>query len=170
MSSDMGHIFCSGLSFRIRRVNTVIFIKSNPSEIILDPPLKWTFPSLNLNTSTVMIWLKDFWNQQKNKQIVVSMKPWKISFRHQIVLIQISHLELHCLHLFRSAGEVSGGRLVSAPDLGLWGPASNPAGGGILLIITKACLFKYTENFTTQKWKFSLQIKILIFFIFLLKT
>ena len=35
--------------------------------------------------------------------------------------------------------------------------------------ITKTCLFKYTENFTTKKWKFS-DKKILIFFILLLKT
>ena len=34
--------------------------------------------------------------------------------------------------------------------------------------ITKTCLFKYTENFTTQKWKFS--DKNLIFAIFLLKN
>ena len=38
----------------------------------------------------------------------------------------------------------------------------------ILQTITKICLFKYTENFTTKNEKF--QIKILIFFIFLLKT
>ena len=35
--------------------------------------------------------------------------------------------------------------------------------------ITKTCLFKYIENFTTKKGKFS-DKKILIFFIFLLKT
>ena len=35
--------------------------------------------------------------------------------------------------------------------------------------ITKTCLFKYTENFTVKKWNKN-QIKILIFFIFLLKT
>ena len=34
--------------------------------------------------------------------------------------------------------------------------------------ITKTCLFKYTENFTTKKWKFS--DKKFWFFIFLLKT
>ena len=34
--------------------------------------------------------------------------------------------------------------------------------------ITKTCLFKYTENCTTNHKNF--QIKILIFFIFLLKT
>ena len=38
-----------------------------------------------------------------------------------------------------------------------------------LIRITKTCLFKYIENFTTKKWKFS-DKKILIFFIFLLKT
>ena len=32
--------------------------------------------------------------------------------------------------------------------------------------ITKTCLFKYTENFTTKKF----QMNILIFFMFLLKT
>ena len=37
------------------------------------------------------------------------------------------------------------------------------------LYITKTRLFKYTENFTTKKWKFS-DKKPLIFFIFLLKT
>ena len=36
--------------------------------------------------------------------------------------------------------------------------------------ITKRCLFKYTENFTTKKWKFSDKKKKPIFFIFLLKT
>ena len=36
--------------------------------------------------------------------------------------------------------------------------------------ITKTRLFKYTENFTIKKWKKKNQIKILIFFIFLLKT
>ena len=35
--------------------------------------------------------------------------------------------------------------------------------------ITKTCLVKYNENFTTKKWKFS-DKKILIFFIFVLKT
>ena len=35
--------------------------------------------------------------------------------------------------------------------------------------ITKTRLFKYTENFTTKKWKFS-DKTILIFFLFLLKT
>ena len=35
--------------------------------------------------------------------------------------------------------------------------------------ITKTRLFKYIENFTIKKWKFS-DKKILIFFIFLLKT
>ena len=35
--------------------------------------------------------------------------------------------------------------------------------------ITKTCLFKYTENLTTQKNE-NFQVKILIFFIFLLKT
>ena len=35
--------------------------------------------------------------------------------------------------------------------------------------VTKTFLFKYTENFTTRKWKFS-DKKILIFFIFLLNT
>ena len=35
--------------------------------------------------------------------------------------------------------------------------------------ITKTRLFKYIENFTTKKWKFS-DKKNLIFFIFLLKT
>ena len=35
--------------------------------------------------------------------------------------------------------------------------------------ITKTRLYKYTENFTTKKWKFS-DKKILIFFILLLKT
>ena len=35
--------------------------------------------------------------------------------------------------------------------------------------ITKTVLFKYTENFITKRWKFS-DKKILIFFIFLLKT
>ena len=39
----------------------------------------------------------------------------------------------------------------------------------VFLIITKTCLFKYTENFTTKKWKFS-DKKILIFFTFLLKN
>ena len=39
----------------------------------------------------------------------------------------------------------------------------------ILQHITKTCLFKYIENFTTEKWKFSDKI-FLIFFIFLLKT
>ena len=37
------------------------------------------------------------------------------------------------------------------------------------LYITKTCLFKYTENFITKKWKFS-DKKNLIFFKFLLKT
>ena len=41
--------------------------------------------------------------------------------------------------------------------------------GNITLDITKTRLFKYTENFTTKKWQFFRQ-KILIFFIFLLKT
>ena len=35
--------------------------------------------------------------------------------------------------------------------------------------ITKTCLFKYTENFTTKKWKFT-DKKSIIFFIFLLKN
>ena len=35
--------------------------------------------------------------------------------------------------------------------------------------ITKTCLFKYTENFTTKKRNFS-DKKTLIFFLFLLKT
>ena len=35
--------------------------------------------------------------------------------------------------------------------------------------ITKTRLFKYIENFTTKKYE-NFQIKILIFFIFLLKT
>ena len=38
-----------------------------------------------------------------------------------------------------------------------------------MLGITKTCLFKYTENFTTKKWKFSDE-KFWYFFIFLLKT
>ena len=37
------------------------------------------------------------------------------------------------------------------------------------LTITKTCLFKYTENFTTKKWKFSDKI-FWFFFIYLLKT
>ena len=37
------------------------------------------------------------------------------------------------------------------------------------MFITKTRLFKYTENFTKKKWKFS-DKKILIFFTFLLKT
>ena len=37
-----------------------------------------------------------------------------------------------------------------------------------VIAMTKIRLFKYTENFTTKKGNF--QIKILIFFIFLLKT
>ena len=41
--------------------------------------------------------------------------------------------------------------------------------GGSITTITKTCLSKYTENFTTKKGKFS-DKKILIFFIFLLKT
>ena len=36
-------------------------------------------------------------------------------------------------------------------------------------LITKICLFKYTENFTTKKWNFS-DKKFWFFFIFLLKT
>ena len=36
--------------------------------------------------------------------------------------------------------------------------------------ITKICLFKYIENFTTKKKKEYFQKKILILFIFLLKT
>ena len=35
--------------------------------------------------------------------------------------------------------------------------------------ITKTRLFKYTENFTSKKWKKKSDKKILIFFIFLLK-
>ena len=35
--------------------------------------------------------------------------------------------------------------------------------------ITKTCLFKYTENFTTKNWKFSDEILIFLF-IFLLKN
>ena len=35
--------------------------------------------------------------------------------------------------------------------------------------ITKTCLFKYTENFTTKKWKFT-DKKFWYFFIFLPKT
>ena len=35
--------------------------------------------------------------------------------------------------------------------------------------ITKTRLFKYIENFTTKNWKI-VQAKILIFFMFLLKT
>ena len=38
----------------------------------------------------------------------------------------------------------------------------------VLAFIMKTYLFKYTENFTTKNEKF--QIKILIFFLFLLKT
>ena len=41
-------------------------------------------------------------------------------------------------------------------------------GSTFLSIITKTCLFKYTENFTTKNENF--QIKNLIFFMFLLKT
>ena len=37
------------------------------------------------------------------------------------------------------------------------------------IAITKTCLFKYAENFTNKKWKFS-DKKNLIFFIFLLKA
>ena len=39
----------------------------------------------------------------------------------------------------------------------------------VIYLITKTRLFKNTENFTNKKWKFS-DKKILIFFIFLLKT
>ena len=39
----------------------------------------------------------------------------------------------------------------------------------ILEHIMKTRLFKYTENFTTKKWKFS-DKKILVFFLFLLET
>ena len=39
----------------------------------------------------------------------------------------------------------------------------------MLQYITKTRLFKYIENFTTKKWKFSDE-KILIFFLILLKT
>ena len=38
----------------------------------------------------------------------------------------------------------------------------------VTTVIMKTYLFKYTENFTTKKWKFS--DKNLIFFMFLLKT
>ena len=38
-----------------------------------------------------------------------------------------------------------------------------------IMSITKTRLFKYTEKFTTKKWKFS-DKKTLICFIFLLKT
>ena len=37
-------------------------------------------------------------------------------------------------------------------------------------VIANTRLFKYIENFTTKKERESFQIKILIFFIFLLKT
>ena len=37
----------------------------------------------------------------------------------------------------------------------------------VSVLIMKTRLFKYTENFTTKKWKFS-EKKVLIFFIFLL--
>ena len=36
--------------------------------------------------------------------------------------------------------------------------------------ITKTCLLKYIENFTSKNWNFSDKKKTLIFFIFLLKT
>ena len=39
-----------------------------------------------------------------------------------------------------------------------WNPISGASGFGqkkLLLIITKTRLFKYTEKFTTKKWKFS---------------
>ena len=39
----------------------------------------------------------------------------------------------------------------------------------LFLSITKTCLFKYIENFTSKSWKFSNK-QTLIFFIFLLKT
>ena len=40
----------------------------------------------------------------------------------------------------------------------------------IKAIIMKTSLLKYTENFTKKKKKRKFQIKILIFFVFLLKT
>ena len=46
---------------------------------------------------------------------------------------------------------------------------ANPQILHLLERITKTRLFKYTENITTKKIKI-IQIKILIFFIFLLKT
>ena len=42
-------------------------------------------------------------------------------------------------------------------------------GADCIVIIMKTCLSKYTENFTTKKWKFS-EKKNPIFFVFLLKT
>ena len=57
--------------------------------------------------------------------------------------------------------------LVRAPDFGSRFPGSNSAGGEVYFI-TKTCLFKYNENFTTKIENFQMQI--LIFFMFLLKT
>ena len=68
-------------------------------------------------------------------------------------------LWLHCTHTWR---------FYRCAKLEINGPLK-PVQRLIPQNITKTYLFKYTENFTTKKTE-SFQIKILIFFIFLLKT
>ena len=80
--SDLRLAICSGLSFRILDKYGILWCyQFNPFFLKF---LKWTFPSLNLDASTVA-------NRNVSTNTEQNGKQWILSD-------EMSHLDLHCLH------------------------------------------------------------------------
>ena len=70
---------------------------------------------------------------------------------------------LYCVHIFdsnwqlgRMTSDLCGRAGIWTCDPWIWRRTTDCAiQPGAVLYTTKTCLFKYTENFTTKKWKFS---------------